>query len=518
MTSIRFESLFDVRSETDIRGRIISVNERFLEISKFSREELLGKDHRLLNSNFHPKSFFREMWGTIAQGKMWTGSIRNRAKDGSLFWIQMMIFPVVDSEGQIQKYVAFQRDVTNENENLDGIRRAESRYREVLNSVKVVVVGLNVSGEVRFCNTAGAVLFSALSLKAQPGSILGKDWFAEVLPPDQVDEPLRAFSDTLSSLKTSSLYRVKIQDANGTMRTLQLVNTPYVDDRGELEGVTVIGEDVTEILAQEQQIAALQEAAQKRREELIGFISHELKSPVTSIMVGLEMLSHHLKGVNSPVGMSPMEVVSRMKLCTEKILRISKDFMEVSVNGSGKMNCSFQQTNIQDVLDRVCHGVSQQLALHPELRFERRGQGKYLGGNWDSDRLEQVLSNLLSNALKYSKPEGGVIELDVYSKGLQSVIVGIRDTGIGVPAEDLERIFDPFVRGKNVSSAKVEGFGLGLKISKDIVDAHGGKIWIESQVGRGTEVCVELPVKEKVATDDDHHVATARLTSFENLV
>jgi PAS domain S-box-containing protein len=144
---------------TDVTGRIEQVNDNFVRISKYSREELIGQDHRIVNSGLHPKEFIRDLWVTIANGKVWRNQIQNRAKDGSLYWVDTTIAPIRNEHGKLVKYMAVRFDITEYKRAEAALRESEERYRILFELGPVAVYSCDASGVIQNFNRRSVELW-----------------------------------------------------------------------------------------------------------------------------------------------------------------------------------------------------------------------------------------------------------------------------------------------------------------------------------------------------------------------
>jgi signal transduction histidine kinase len=228
----------------------------------------------------------------------------------------------------------------------------------------------------------------------------------------------------------------------------------------------------------------------KLKAEFVSIASHELKTPINVMLGYLQLLE---EGVYGPVNPRHAEVHRTLVTQANTLARLVKQLLDISRFEAGGGRLELRVVNLGDMLadlERSFHV----LAVQREIDFRiERDEGLPREVYWDGDRIDEVVGNLLSNAFKFT-PHGGAVSLTLEPDD-GAVIMRVRDTGAGIPPEQLPRIFEKFYQADNQRAARAGGTGLGLAIAKEIVEAHGGSISCESTLGVGTTFTIRLPVR-----------------------
>jgi signal transduction histidine kinase len=254
--------------------------------------------------------------------------------------------------------------------------------------------------------------------------------------------------------------------------------------------ITIALENARTYVTEREAAKRLRELDRSKRRFLVN-MSHELRTPLTNI-IGFSRLM--LKGIDGPLSERQREDTQIIYHNGEHLLGLINDLLDISHIEAGLMELQFREVNLADLINSVMATASA-LVRDKDVELEHKVPSDLPKVHADAARIRQVLLRLLTNAAKFT--ERGTITVRAWSADGQ-VLVSVSDTGAGIPQEDFDRIFEQFEQGSLENGRRPDGAGLGLALSKEFVEMHGGHIWVESEMGVGSRFTFSLPLSQKV--------------------
>ncbi|MFZ4462973.1 MAG: PAS domain S-box protein [Bacteroidales bacterium] len=489
MQSAAFESFALAIIITDLEGYIRWANSSFSKLSGYSMDEIIGKKTKdLIQSGKQEAKVYQNLWKTILEGKVWSGELTNRRKDGSLYPEEMTITPILDQNGTITSYIAIKIDITNRKEMEMALRESEARWNFALEGSGDGVWDWNAQTNEVFFSYQWKAMFGYADHEI---SNKLEEWETRMHP----DDKTRCFEDLDRHFNGETPVYInehRMLCKDGTYK--------WILDRGKVVSRSYDGKPLRVIgthsdISQRKKLEESLHAAIEKEKELnelksrfVSMASHEFRTPLASIMMSGETLISYWKK------MDEIQINTRLvniKGQVEHLSSVVADVMQVAKIQEGKL--PFNPVPVD--LSTLCE-TSISSFENPDTKIEFNNQCGKLYMSLDTRLIQQVLNNLLSNAIKYSGYEPQ-IKVQLYLEADQ-VMLSIQDNGIGIPKADQSRLFEPFFRASN--SKQIQGNGLGLNIVREAIRMHGGEIYFNSKENKGSTFIIHFPEKCIIAT------------------
>jgi PAS domain S-box-containing protein len=480
---------------TDLKGNITYANSLFTTISGYSLEEVLGQSHRIINSGTHDKEFFRSMWATIGRGEVWHGEICNRKKQGDLYWVDSTIVPLLDKQGKPHSYIAIRTDITARKLAKLKLQESEQRFRTLADAAPMLIWTTDTETEYIYFNKPW-LQFTGYSFD----QALQGQWM-EAIHPDDYQRCTTIYRESFLKRKEYEVeFRLKRHD--GEYRIMLERGSPlWVGE--SFAGFIGACADITEVRAAQVQA----EEANLMKSQFLANMSHEIRTPINGIL-GMTQLM-----LDTPLSEEQKDLLDDIDISGKTLLNILNDILDLSKIEAGKVDLHLNNFDLQEIITNLFtiskHQATQRnvtLSYEPSSELSRYYHG-------DDIRLRQVILNLVSNAIKFSH-DGGDVILRISKHASPDVdhllYITVTDTGIGIPPEKLDLIFEPFSQADTSTTKRYGGTGLGLSICKKLVELMGGTIWVTSVVGKGSTFHCTVKLKPVRHADVPQHTVATR--------
>ncbi len=463
--------------------RIVFVNDAYTHLTGYSPDEVVGSTYQILNNSVTDRTQIDTVRSALATSNPARLEFLSHRKDGSAFWAESNIIPITDRAGRYSHWVVIQRDISKQKAAEKAVRESEEQFRVLAEAIPQIVWTARPDGWIDYYNQRWFD-YTGLTLEQSRG------WGWELaLHPDDLKDCLDHWS---KSVRTGEVYEIKYRfkrAADATYRWHLGRALPLRDDLGKIAKWFGTSTDITELKEAEVELREAKEtaeAANRAKSDFFSRMSHELRTPLNVILGFSQLLE--LEDLSDP----QRESAEQIRKGGRQLLALINEVLDIArIEAGGTEVISLEEVAMGEVVEEVVRMI-QPLASQAGVRLlpPQLATGD-CAVHADRQRLKQVLLNLLSNGIKYNRPGGTVAVSCAISPGTR-LRISVTDTGLGIAQEKMHRLFAPFDR-LEAEQKGVEGTGLGLTLSKGLVEAMQGQMGAESTVGEGTTFWLELP-------------------------
>ena len=464
-------------STTDTHGIIRYVNDNFVQISGYSQEELIGRPHNIVRHPDTPELIFEDMWKTILDKKVWQGIIQNKKKNGSTYYVNAVVVPLLNRNGDIVEFMALREDITAAIEYQNKLESQKQRVSVILDNQESIIVLFDEKDGV-------------IEVNRKFYEVFGFNSFAEFKEKHKcICELFEERENFLKSSTDEKLWVIPILEES------QKVHLAMINKRVYSVKVAIIDiENKKTYLATFTDITEIEEAriksqeAEREKANFLANMSHEIRTPMNSILGFSELLS------KTQLDPKQSKYTKLIKSSTATLIQIINDILDFSKLESGQSEIEISNVNpfmeFEDTLMLLAEKAREKNLSY--IIDIDSALPECIG--IDSFHIKQILINLIGNAIKFTHEHGTIyIKIEsIVTKDEKKVRFIVQDSGIGIPKDRQDKIFEPFSQADSSTTRKFGGTGLGLSISSSLSKLMGSRLQLESEEGKGSKFYFDI--------------------------
>lgn len=441
----------------DRNHRYMAIEGDIMERMGYDRRDYEGKHPSEISPERYEAS--RHLYERVLSGEKF--SIERKAETGEFYLIHFV--PLKNDDNIVESGLIITLDITE-------IKQAEEKSAKLAAIVETsddAIVSKTLGSVVTSWNAAAERMFGYTAEE-----MIGQTIY-KIIPEDRQNEEPRILS-RLSTGERVDHFETRRLTKDGRLLDVSLTISPIMDKQGKIIGLSKIARDITDKKQEEQ-----------RKNDFIGMVSHELKTPLTSLAAIIQVAQKKLAQSEDQFLSDAMEKANQQ---ARRMASMINSFLNISRLEAGKLLIEKQPFDLGQLLQEILEETRLTVTSH----IFNLKECTNLKVNADRDKIISVISNLISNAVKYS-PKGRLIDISCKLNGNMMVTVSVKDEGMGIKPEDLSYIFDRYYRVETNHTRHISGFGIGLYLSAEIIKRHGGEIWAESELDKGSTFYFSLP-------------------------
>ena len=458
------------------------ISPSFKSILGYASDEFLDKT---IESILHPddvSKMAQEIQDAVANGDTaYDVTNRYRHKQGHYIWLETQGRILRSADGTVQGFVSASRDITDRKEAERALQESEEQYRRLVETMRGGLVIYDVDNRLTYVNERFCELMGY-----NREEILGNKLF-DFMDEQNAESVRKELNERQDGSKSS--YEIVAFKHDRSPVNLLISGSPLTDENGIYSGGFAV---VIDISVQKRAEETLRESLAREKElselktRFVSMASHEFRTPLATILATTETISAYRHRLSEEKIEARLE---RIKSQVDHLTSIMDDVLLLAK--IQERHVTFKPSKVD--LDSLCRSVLDEFESHPRIDTKINYVGEQsLVAYVDKKLMRQIMNNLVSNAIKYS-PDDSEIQVRL-TKMDKTIILSVRDQGIGIPEDDLKHLFEPFHRAENVGT--ISGTGLGLVITKEAVELHDGQIIVDTAVGQGTTMNVIIPHRE----------------------